>query len=312
MSALLDRERAAARQLALACVLVAAGGVLLGVQVDGSGALVGTGYASLGIGTVVALIVVLLQAVRSQVLPRDGVTTLSAISGFCGLAFVASGVLAPGGAWMFFELLLLVVVLARSDGHGRGTIALLAAMLVFKLWIAYQGSQHRWQVMTIDVPILSSIPLSFLEPIQHVELGEFSPRELGFPPAGLDFPISLALWSAGFALTVVGLVWRARAALEHENDRVHATIDVLPPNLARAVSRILPEDQWRALGLHGLSDRMLHKRIEQLVVERVAARGELERALGEARLLESTNPGGFAGELYAALEQHETPRRPES
>src|SRR5262249_19786724 len=142
---------------------------------------------------------------------RDGVTTVSAISGFCGLVFVASGVLAPGGAWMFFEVLLLAVVLARTDAPGRGTIALLAALLVFKLWIAYQGSQHRWQVMTIDVPILSSIPLSFLDPIKRVQLGEFTPRELGFPPAGLDFPISLALWSAGFALTIVGLVWRARA-----------------------------------------------------------------------------------------------------
>lgn len=310
MNATPERSGSGARQLACACALIAAGGVLLGLQVDGNGAWVGTGYATLGIGAVVALIVTLLQATRSSALPRDGITTLAVVCGFFGLAFVASGVLAPGGAWMFFEVLLLVAVLARGGAPGRGTIALLATLLLFRLWISYQGSQHRWQLVTIDVPILSSIPLAFLEPIQRVELGEFTPRELGFPPAGLDFPASLALWSAGFALVVVGLLWRARAALEHENDRVHAIISELPPGLAHLVERILPEDEWRELGLHGLSDRRLHKRIEQLVAARVAARRELDDAWRQARMLAATNPGGFAGEIFTALMQLEPPKGP--
>lgn len=300
--------RNGARQLALACVLIAAGGLLLGLQVDGNGAWVGTGFATLGIGAVIALIVTLLQAARSNALPRDGVMTIGAVCNFFGLAFVATGVLAPGGAWMFFEVLLLIAVLARATTPGRGTIALLALLLLFRLWISYQGSQHRWQLISVDVPILSSIPLDFLEPIQRVELGEFTPRELGFPPAGLDFSLSLALWSAGFALLVVGLLWRARAALEHENDRVQATISELPPNLAHFVEKLLPEDEWHALGLHGLSERRLRKKIEQLVAQRVAARRELENAWKQARLPLQAGGPGFAGEIYTALAELE-PRR---
>jgi hypothetical protein len=306
VSGALEHAPVAARQLALACASIAAGGLLLGLQVDGNGALVGTGFATLGIGAVVALIVALLAATRSNALPRDAVSTLSAISGFFGIAFVVAGVLAPGGGWMFFEVLLLVALLARNAAPGRGTIALLAAMLVFRLWIAYQGSQHHWQLITIDVPILSSIPFAFLDPIKHVALGEFTPRELGFPPAGLDFPPSLALWAAGFALVVVGLVWRARAALEHENDRVHATIGELPQNLMTLVEKLLPEEQWQALGLHGLSERMLRKKIETLVVERLATRREIEHALRQTNLLAMTNPGGFTGEIVDALDREGT------
>jgi hypothetical protein len=301
MNTVAERGPVAAKQLALACASIAGGGLLLGMQVDGNGALVGTGFATLGIGAVVALIVALLSAARSNALPRDAVSTLSAACEFFGLAFVVAGVLAPGGGWMFFEVLLLVALLARSAAPGRGTIALLAAMLVFRLWIAYQGSQHHWQLITIDVPILSSIPFAFLDPIKRVALGEFTPRELGFPPSGLDFPPSLALWAGGFALAVVGLVWRARAALEHENDRIHAAIGELPQNLCVLVEKLLPEEQWHTLGLHGLSERMLRKKIEMLVVERLATRREIEHALHQTHLLAATNPGGFAGEIYTAL-----------
>lgn len=299
----------AAKQLALACAMIALGGLLLGLQVDGNGALVGTGYPALGVGAIVALAALLFSASQRPSMPRDLVTGMSAASAFVGLAFLVSGVLAPGGGWMFFEVLLLVVVFARTaardDSLSRGAIALLALMLLFRLWISYQGSRHEWQLVSIDVPILSSIPLDFLAPIQQVELGAFTPRELGLPPAGLDFAPSLALWTAGFVLCVVGVAWRARAACEHENDRVHATIHELPPSLATLVERLLPEGEWRALGLHGLADRALRKRIEELVVARVVSRRELDRALASAELLAQAQPGGFASEIHRALTQGE-------
>ena len=297
----------AARQLALSCVLIGIGGLLVGLQVDGNGALVGTGYPALGVGAVVALAALLFSAAQRPAVPRDLVTGVSAVSAFLGLAFLVSGVLAPGGGWMFFEVLLLVVVFARSvareDTLSRGAIAMLAVMLLFRLWISYQGSRHQWQLVSIDVPILSSLPFDFLAPIQQVELGAFTPRELGLPPAGLDFAPSLALWTAGFVLCVVGVAWHARAAHEHENDRVHGTIHELPPALATLVERLLPESEWRALGLHGLSDRALRKRIEQLVLERVVARRELERALRSAEAIAAANAGGFAGDIQRALTQ---------
>jgi hypothetical protein len=162
--------------------------------------------------------------------------------------------------------------------------------------------------MSIEVPILSSLPFSFLAPIQSVELGEFTPRELGFPLAGLAFAPSLALWAAGFVLSVAGLAWRAHAAREYENDRIHATICELPPALAHLVERVLPESQWGELGLHGLADRPLRKRIEELMVARIAARHELDAALGSRELLETTNPSGFSGEIYRALTQGVPPQ----
>jgi hypothetical protein len=299
------RPGLAAKQLVASCLAIGIGGVLLGLQVDGNGELVGTGLTPLGVGAVAVLVAMLLGSWRSLDVPRDPVTTLSAFSGFLGLAFAVSGVLAPGGGWMFFEVLVLAAALSRSNTRSeslsRGALALLVLFLLFRLWISYQGSRHRWEVIAIDVPILSSIPFDFLEPIQQVSLGSFTPRELGFPPAGLDFAPSLALWASGFVLCVVGLAWRARAAHENENDRVHEAIHELPPMLAALVERLLPEEQWRELGLHGLSDRRLRKRIEQLVVERVAARRELERVLASRDLLASTNPGGFTGEIYRAL-----------
>lgn len=141
------RSSLAARQLAFACLLVAVGGFLLGLQVDGNGELVGTGYSSLGVGAMVALAAVLFGSGRDTRAPRDLVGAFSALSGFLGLAFVVSAVLAPGGGWMFFEVLLLSVALSRAGREqpvlSRGTVALLAVLLLFRLWISYQGSQHR-------------------------------------------------------------------------------------------------------------------------------------------------------------------------
>lgn len=301
------RESLAARQLLYACLVIALGGLLLGLQIDGNGELVGTGYSSLGVGALVALAAVLFGSGRDTHPPRDLVGGFSALCGFLGLAFVVSAVLAPGGGWMFFEVLLLSVALSRAGREqpvlSRGTVALLAVLLLFRLWISYQGSQHRWEVMSLDVPVLSSLPFDFLAPIQSVELGEFTPRELGFPPAGLDFAPSLALWSAGFVLCVVGLAWRSHAATEYENDRIHAVIAELPPTLANIVARILPESQWADLGLHGLADRPLRKKLEELVIARIAARRELELAAQSRELLAITNPGGFSGEILRALTQ---------
>jgi hypothetical protein len=295
--------------LGLACLMVALGGLLLGLQVDGTGALVGTGYGSLGIGAVVALSATLFQAVRAHSLPRDLIGGFSAVCGFLGITFVVAGVLAPGGGWMFFEMLLLVALLARRHASARpagpdlrgSTVAVLTLMLLFRLWITWQGSEHRWQVMSLPIPVLSSIPLEVLAPIQRVSLGAFTPGDLGFPPAGLSFSSTLALWAGGFALCAAGLLWRSHAAVEHENDRIHATIHELPPALASLVDTLLPEEDWPAMGLHGLSDRMRRKRIEALVGERLRRRRELETAFGSLDLLELTNPGGFTGEVVRTL-----------
>lgn len=299
------RKSVAAGQLALSCALIALGSLLTSVQRDGNGDWVGTGYAALGVGIVAALISLLLSLRGHVDVPRDSLTALSAASNLLGLAFLVAGVLAPGGAWMFFEALLLVALFARGAGRGeslsRGAVVALSTMLLFRLWITYQGSQHRWQVMTLEVPILSSLPFDFLAPLQSISLGAFTPHELGFPRAGLEFAPTVALWTLGYALLVIGLLWRARAALEHENDRVHEAIWELQPNVAQLVERLLPEHEWRELGLHSLPERALRKRIEALAVERVAARRDFERSLRAANLLATTNTGGYGGEIQQAL-----------
>lgn len=289
----------------MSCALIALGSLLTSVQLDGNGDWVGTGYSALGVGLFTALLS-LVFAPRGQLdLPRDPLTALSAVSHLLGLAFLVAGVLAPGGAWMFFEVLLLIAILARSGERGaapsRGAFLALAVMLLLRLWVTYQGSQHRWQLMIVDVPVLSSLPFDFLAPLQSISLGAFTPHELGFPPSGLDFAPTVAVWSLGFALLVLGLAWRARAASEHENDRIHEAIWELQSNVARLVERILPESEWRELGLHALSERALRKRIEALVVERIAARREFERAVRAANLLATTNTGGYGGEIQQAL-----------
>lgn len=299
----------AERQLPMACLLIALGGVLLALQIDGDGNWVGTGHAALGIGAVIALVATLLAGASSKVLPRDGLDVLSRVAAFVGLAQIVAGVLAPGGGWMFFELLVLLWLLTRPSPTARvdgpflspATTGVLCAMLLLRLWIAYQGSENRWQLLEVSVPILSSIPLKILEPIQTVQLGSFDPSEMGFPVAGMRFGPTLALWACGFAAVAAGLMWRSRAAFELENDRIHATIQTLPPGLARLVERLLPEEDWHRLALHGLSERQRCKRIEALVGERMRSRREFEDLLRRTPLLAPPVADAFASDIGSAL-----------
>ena len=302
------REHTAATGVVLGGLLVGGGGILLGLQIDQNGSWSGTGWTVFAIGALLALGAMFIRAKREGALPRDTLGIFAVAVSFIGLAFVLSGVLAPGGPWMFFELALLLAVVAfkrpQADS-GRwmsfGVLMLLAAMLFFRLWIAYQGSENRWAVMSIDIPVLAWLPFDFLEPIKRIALGSFTPHELGFPGAGLSFAPTLVLWSIGFALCIAGLFLTQTSAREHENDRIHDLIHTLPSGLANFVERIVPEEEWHALGLHGMPSRRLARRIEALVGERMARQKELQSALDAGRLLSQTNPGGFAGGIYRAI-----------
>jgi hypothetical protein len=297
------------RQLGLACLLIAIGGVLLALQLDGDGNFVGTGFAPLGIGAVVALAATLLAAAGSNTLPRDGLDVLSIVSAFLGLAFLVAGVLAPGGSWLFFEVLVLLWLLTRRrfDQKASGPVlapsacVTLAVMLMLRLWIAYQGSENRWQLMEISVPVLSSIPWRLLDPIKTIQLGTFDPSEMGLPLNGMRFGPTLALWASGFAAVAGGLIWRGRAAFELENDRIHATIQTLPSSLARLVERLIPEENWKQLGLHGLSERLRCKKIEALVEHEMRARREFESLLRRTPLLEAPGASEFATDIGNAM-----------
>lgn len=305
--------RAAEWHVAIAGLMVGVGGTLLGLQLDADGRLSGTGLTSLGIGTLLSLVAALAQARWSRNLPRDGTSALAALAAFLGLAFVVAGALAPGGPWMFFEVFLLfVLVAARRRGTGEGarwiggaTLVGLGLMLLFRLWISYQGSEHRWEVLSMGIPILSWIPLDFLEPIQTVSLGSFTPRELGFPPAGLLFAPSMVLWAVGFCLAAGGIALAQSAAYEHENDRIHDLIQTLPPPLAVLVERLLPEEEWESLGLHGLSERRLGKRLEALASERFRRQRDIQTAFRTSPLRvlppSSSLGSGFADGVWRAI-----------
>jgi hypothetical protein len=302
------REHSARTGLALGGLLVGAGGILLGLQIDQNGAWSGTGWTSFAIGALLALGTMLLRVRSEGSLPRDTLGMFAIVTSFAGLTFVLSGVLAPGGPWMFFEIAVLVAVVVfkrPQDRAGRwmsyGVLGLLAALLLFKLWVAYQGSENRWALMSVNIPVLSWLPFEFLDPIKRIALGSFTPHEMGFPPAGLSFAPTLALWAIGFALCVAGFLLSQTSAREHENDRIHDLIHTLPTGLANFVERIVPEEEWQALGLHGLPERRLARRIEALVSERMARQKELQTALDAGRLLSQTNPGGFAGGIYRAI-----------
>ncbi len=305
----------AERQLAFACLLIAIGGLLLAFQLDADGAIVGTGFAPLGIGAVVALAATLLAARGRTSLPRDGLDVLSIASAFLGLAFIVAGVLAPGGSWLFFEVLILLWLLTRRGPEEKsngpiltpGACVALTLMLLLRLWIAYQGSEHRWQLMEISVPILSSIPWSVLDPIKTIQLGSFDPTEMGLPATGMRFGPTLALWSCGFASVASGLIWRARAAFEFENDRIHGTIQTLPHSLARLVERLIPEEDWKRLGLHGLSERVRCKRIEALVEKEMRARREFDHLVRQTPFLELPMSNPFATGIESAI-QGEPPK----
>jgi hypothetical protein len=303
------RGREAEWMVAVAAAMIGVGGIMLGIQVDGDGHFSGTGFTPLAIGALLALLAALAQIGTAGRLPRDSISALATTSAFLGLAFVIAGVLAPGGPWMFFEVFVLLLLLAlrrpRSGSTARwitgGSLCVLGLMLLFRLWITYQGSEHRWQVLSVNIPVLSWIPLAWLEPIQSVSLGSFTPRELGFPPAGFDFPLTMTLWALGFCLCAGGLGLGQNASAEHENDRIHELICTLPPELAALVERLIPEEEWQALGLHGLSERRQSKKIEQLVAERMRRQRELQSAFESSALLSLTNPGGFSGNIHKAL-----------
>jgi len=309
------KPRHAYLQLLLACAMIALGGVLLGLQVDGNGALAGTGYTALGVAALVALIASLIQASVAGRVPRDRITGLSIVCGYCGLTFVVAGVLAPGGTWMFFEVLLLFWVLARrrtlvqTSGPeiGGGTLLLVTLMLLFRLWITWKGSESDWALVSVDVPILSWLPMSWLDPVKTISLGSFTPHELGFPATGLDFPLSMTLWSAGFALCASGLWLKSRAAREHENDRIDDLIHTLPPAPAALVVRLVPEEEWEALGLHGLSERLLARRIEALVGRRIQTYREVQIALARTPLPAIGAGEGFVELVSRALERGSEP-----
>lgn len=317
MKRLIDHRRARPAEwlIALSGFMIAAGGVLLGLQVDGNGRMSGTGFASLAIGALLALVATLVRVGTAGQLPRDAISVFAAATTFLGLSFVLAGVLAPGGPWMFFEVLVLLVLVAlrRSDPRGSarwisaGTACVLGLMLIFRLWITYQGSEHRWQLLSIQIPILSWIPFDFLAPVQSVSLGSFTPHELGFPPAGLDFAVTMTLWAVGFTACAAGLALQQGAVREHENDRIHDVISSLPPALAALVERLLPEEDWHAFGLHGLSDRRLCKKIEALVSARIQRQREFQTAFESSALLALTSSGGFSGEIHRALARYGSP-----
>jgi hypothetical protein len=307
------REHAADWMVAIASAMIGAGGLLLGIQIDAAGKLSGTGFTALAIGALLALLALLARIGSSGRLPRDTISALWIASSFFGLAFVIAGVLAPGGPWMFSEVLVLLVVFAlrrpRAEASTRwisgGSLCLLGLMLLFRLWITYQGSEHRWQVLSVSIPVLSWIPLAWLEPIQSVSLGSFTPHELGFPPAGLNFPLTMTLWALGFSLCAAGLGLGQGAAHEHENDRVHDLICTLPPPLAALVERLIPEEEWQALGLHGLSERRQCKKIERLVAERMQRQRELQSAFEASAALRIADASEFSSDIQRALVQLE-------
>ena len=310
-------ERPAEWMVAWGALAIAVGGFLLALQVDANGAVAGTGYATLAIGALLALVVGLLRCGATLHVPRDATGALAAFALFLGLSFVYSGVLAPGGPWMFIEMLVLAwtAVAARSrDGASAETLApralwLLAALLVFRLWITYQGSEHRWELLSVSIPVVSWIPWKWLEPIQSVSLGSFTPHEFGFPPAGLDFPRTMSLWAAGFTACAAGILLAQHGWREHEHDRVHDVIHTLPPPLAALVDRLLPEDEWQRLGLFGLSERRLQKRIEALVAERMAREAEFQRAYSALAHLAISSAAGFEARVHEALLGHATIER---
>jgi hypothetical protein len=306
-------EHAASTGIVAGGVLAAAGGILLGLQIDQNGALSGTGWASFAIGTLLALGAALVRTRAEGRLPRNTLGLFAVVTSFFALAFILAGVLAPGGPWMFFELFVIVAVVVlrrqRPDDTrwvGNGVLVLLATMLFFRLWITYQGSENRWAVTTIPIPIISWLPFAFLDPIKSISLGSFTPHELGFPPAGLSFGPTLALWSIGFALCVSGLVVVQISAREHENDRIHALIHTLPATLAVFVERLVPEEEWHAIGLHGLPERRLARRIEAVVAERMARQKSLQSAIEAGRLLASPAEEGFTSGIHRAITDPES------
>ncbi|MEY2745397.1 MAG: hypothetical protein RL112_439 [Planctomycetota bacterium] len=269
--------------IGLGCLLAGLCGLCGAVWIDPDLALAGTGHAALAAGVVVALVATLASGKSPLGLPQDAIGAVARVGWFAAQAFLVALVLAPGGAWLFVELLLLLVLLARRDatrawlGFGGAAFATLVAALAFKLWILHQGSEGRWQVASVPVPLVSALPFEALEPLRAVELGQFTADELGLPPAGLGYGLVALLLVVGFACGVAATALCAHGAREHEDDRIDDLLRTLPAPLARSVQALVPEREWEALGLHGLPERKLARRLEELARERA-------RALEQARL----------------------------
>ena len=210
---------------------------------------------------------------------------------------------------MFFEVLILFWLLARHRSRvqpggpelSAGALGAMVVMLLFRLWITWKGSEYRWAVMEVEVPILQWIDVPWLDAVRTVSLGNFTPEEVGFPATGISFPASMTLWAAGFALCASGLWMRNHAARDHEDDRIHAIIHTLPPGPAAMVERVLPEEEWESLGLHGLSKRRIAKRIEMLVSERMQHYQEVRGAMSALSLDELNPRDEFAIAVSRAL-----------
>lgn len=269
--------------IGLGCLLAGLCGLCGAVWIDPDLALAGTGHAALAAGVVVALVATLASGKSPFGLPQDAIGAVARVGWFAAQAFLVALVLAPGGAWLFVELLLLLVLLARRDatrawlGFGGAAFATLVAALAFKLWILHQGSEGRWQVASVPVPLVSALPFEALEPLRAVELGQFTADELGLPPAGLGYGLVALLLVVGFACGVAATALCAHGAREHEDDRIDDLLRTLPAPLARSVQALVPEREWEALGLHGLPERKLARRLEELARERA-------RSLEQARL----------------------------
>ena len=89
--------------------------------------------------------------------------------------------------------------------------------------------------------------------------------------------------------------------IEFENDRIHGTIQSLPHSLARLVERLIPEEDWKRLGLHGLSERLRCKRIEALVEKEMRSRREFEQLVRQTPFLELPMSNPFATAVESAI-----------
>ena len=313
-------ERSSADQLLIACAMIAVGGALLGLERQADGSFCGTGFASLGMGALIALLPMLFALVNGSaaakpMLPHTWLAALSSLTGFAGLAFVAGGVLVPGGPWMFIEAIILLLVLSRRSSEGEiagvrvthGTILWLVIFLFLRLWVTYQGVQNEWAAISFEVPFFSSLPW-LPESMRHFSLGDFTATEFGIPAQGLHYSHTIALWASGFAISIGGLWWRHRAGVEFENDRVHETIHRLPPAYASLVELVLPEDEWRELGLHGLNERQRRKRIALLTQERIARQAEFNRAFLAGRPAIEGEAPAFVNDIQQVIEAYTPPR----
>ncbi len=256
-------------------LLASVAGLCGAVWIDANGAPAGVGYAPLAAGSIVALVALLAR--RGAGMPHDAWALCARVGLYAALSFLLALVLAPDGAWLYAELVVLVLLLTRERprtawlGFGASTFVWLCIALAFKLWLLRQGSLQQWQVAQLDVPVVSWVPLDILRPFQTIDIGSFTASELGLPPSGLAFGLTSLVLAVGFVSAVASIALLSWGEAEHEDDRVAALLSTLPPAVAQLVEALIPEREWSALGLHGLSDRKLARRMEELMRERARA-----------------------------------------